>query len=52
MDGLVTLVDVMHVEQHLDEVKEEGTVNEAVQQVSMGCDGSAGEAWGLMTICT
>jgi len=34
VDGLVTLVDVMHVEQHLDEVKEEGTVNEAVQQVA------------------
>jgi len=34
VDGIVCMVDVNHVEQHLDEVKEEGCVNEAVQQVA------------------
>lgn len=33
LDGVVCLVDVNHIEQHLDEVKPDGTVNEAVQQV-------------------
>jgi len=34
VDGIVCMVDVNHVEQHLDEVKAEGMVNEAVQQVA------------------
>jgi G3E family GTPase len=34
LDGIVTLVDAFHVRQHLDEVKEDGAVNEAVQQVA------------------
>ena len=34
LDGIVTLVDAKHIEQHLDEVKPEGTENEAVEQVA------------------
>mmetsp|Transcript_3151 Transcript_3151/g.11375 ORF Transcript_3151/g.11375 Transcript_3151/m.11375 type:complete len:425 (-) Transcript_3151:199-1473(-) len=34
LDGIVTLVDAKHVEQHLDEVKPEGVENEAVEQVA------------------
>ena len=34
LDGIVTLVDAKHVEQHLDEVKPEGAENEAVEQVA------------------
>lgn len=34
LDGVVTLVDAKHIEQHLDEVKPDGTVNEAVAQVA------------------
>ena len=34
IDGIVTLVDAKHVEQHLDEKKEEGVVNEAESQVA------------------
>ena len=33
LDGIVTLVDAKHVEQHLDAVKPQGTVNEAAAQV-------------------
>ena len=45
VDGLLCLVDVMHIEQHLDEVRPEGTVNEAVQQVcGCGCEGTVKEA--------
>ena len=33
LDGIVTLVDAKHIEQRLDEVKPEGTVNEAAAQV-------------------
>ena len=33
LDGIVTLVDAMHIEQHLDEEKAEGAENEAVEQV-------------------
>jgi G3E family GTPase len=33
LDGIVTLVDAKHIEQHLDEEKPEGVVNEAVAQV-------------------
>ena len=33
LDGIVTLVDVIHIEQHLDAVKPHGTVNEAAAQV-------------------
>ena len=34
LDGVVTLVDAKHIEQHLDEQKEDGIVNEAVSQVA------------------
>ena len=34
LDGIVTVVDAKHVEQHLDEVKPEGVENEAVEQVA------------------
>ena len=34
LDGIVTLVDVKHIEQHLDEEKPEGAENEAVEQVA------------------
>jgi G3E family GTPase len=33
LDGIVTLVDAMHIEQHLDEEKPEGAENESVEQV-------------------
>ena len=34
LDGIVTLVDCAHVEQHLDEEKPEGAENEAIEQVA------------------
>jgi hypothetical protein len=34
LDGIVTLVDAKHIEQHLDEEKPEGAENEAVEQVT------------------
>jgi G3E family GTPase len=34
LDGIVTLIDAKHVEQHLDEEKAEGEENEAVEQVA------------------
>jgi len=34
VDGIVCLVDVMHISQHLDEEKADGAVNEAIQQVA------------------
>lgn len=34
LDGIVTLVDAMHIEQHLDEEKPEGAENEAIEQVA------------------
>ena len=34
LDGIVTLVDAKHIEQHLDEEKAEGVVNEAAAQVA------------------
>ena len=34
LDGIVTLVDAKHVERHLDAVKPDGAVNEAVAQVA------------------
>jgi G3E family GTPase len=34
LDGVVTLVDAKHVNQHIDEVKPEGVVNEAVEQIA------------------
>eukprot|EP00966_Prymnesium_polylepis_P064811 1503445-Prymnesium_polylepis.1 len=34
LDGIVTLVDAKHVEQHLDEEKPEGAENEAIEQVA------------------
>ena len=35
LDGVVTLVDAKHIEQHLDEVKPEGVENEAIEQVAL-----------------
>merc|ERR1711937_782224 len=34
LDGIVTLVDAKHIEQHLDEEKPEGAENETVEQVA------------------
>lgn len=34
LDGIVTMVDANHIEQHLDEVKPDGVENEAVEQVA------------------
>merc|ERR1719379_2805322 len=34
LDGIVTLVDAKHIEQHLDEEKPEGVENESVEQVA------------------
>ena len=34
LDGIVTLVDAKHVELHLDEEREEGRVNESVEQIA------------------
>jgi G3E family GTPase len=34
LDGVVTLVDAKHAELHLDEVKPDGVVNEAVEQIA------------------
>eukprot|EP00897_Mesotaenium_endlicherianum_P004876 jgi/Mesen1/4416/ME000225S03398 len=34
LDGVVTLVDAKHVHQHIDEVKPDGIVNEAVEQIA------------------
>lgn len=34
LDGVVTLVDAKHVTQHIEEVKPEGIVNEAVEQIA------------------
>jgi G3E family GTPase len=34
LDGIVTMVDAKHIEQHLDEEKPEGAENEAVEQVA------------------
>ena len=34
LDGIVTLVDAKHIEQHLDEEKPAGAENEAVEQVA------------------
>merc|ERR1719263_1756413 len=34
LDGIITLVDAKHIEQHLDEEKAEGAENEAVEQVA------------------
>jgi len=34
LDGLVTLVDAKHIEQHLDEEKPEGVENEAIEQIA------------------
>jgi len=34
LDGIITLVDAKHIEQHLDEVKPEGAENEAVEQLA------------------
>ena len=34
LDGVITLVDAKHIEQHLDEEKPEGAENEAVEQIA------------------
>merc|ERR1712178_469214 len=34
LDGIITLVDAKHIEQHLDEEKPEGAENEAVEQLA------------------
>ena len=34
LDGIVTVVDAKHVEQHLDEKKADGAINETVQQLA------------------
>ena len=34
LDGIISVVDAKHIVQHLDEVKEEGAVNEAIQQIA------------------
>lgn len=34
LDGVVTLVDAKHVGLHIDEVKPDGVVNEAVEQIA------------------
>merc|ERR1719408_921939 len=34
LDGIITLVDAKHIEQHLDEEKPEGAENESVEQVA------------------
>merc|ERR1740129_431062 len=34
LDGIVTLIDAKHIEQHLDEEKPDGVENEAVEQVA------------------
>lgn len=34
LDGVVTLVDAKHARIHLDEVKPEGVVNEAIEQIA------------------
>merc|ERR1719331_2227953 len=34
LDGIITMVDAKHIEQHLDEEKPEGVENEAVEQVA------------------
>lgn len=34
LDGVVTLVDAKHATQHIDEVKPDGIVNEAVEQIA------------------
>ena len=34
LDGIVTLIDAKHIEQHLDEAKPEGAENEAIEQVA------------------
>jgi len=34
LDGVLTLVDAKHIEQHLDEERKDGTVNESVEQIA------------------
>jgi len=34
LDGIITLIDAKHIEQHLDEEKPEGAENESVEQVA------------------
>ena len=45
LDGIVTLVDAKHIEQHLDEPKPEGIVNEAVAQVGTAVRDVESETW-------
>jgi G3E family GTPase len=34
IDAILCLVDAKHIQQHLDDVREEGVINEAVNQVT------------------
>merc|ERR1712137_798850 len=34
LDGIVTVVDAMHLQQHLDEEKPEGVENESIEQIA------------------
>ena len=36
LDGVVTLVDAKHAELHLDEIKPDGVVNEAIEPLRRG----------------
>lgn len=36
LDAVLTLVDAKHITQHLDDVKPDGAVNEATNQVHTG----------------
>ena len=45
LDGIVTLIDAKHIDQHLDEEKPEGAENEAVEQVAF-----ADRMWPLRVI--
>ena len=47
LDGIVTLIDAKHIEQHLDEEKPEGAENESVGIVVYSVLGVWG-AWGII----
>ena len=42
LDAILTVVDAKHVLLHLDEEREDGSVNESIQQVRGGAGGTAG----------
>ena len=47
LDGVVTMVDAKHVGQHLSEVKADGVVNEAVEQIAYADRIILNKVWGL-----